>query len=194
MIRFGTLFMFFGFGSALLSFARIHFTLLAWADPIQPAFGLALGAAGIVLVVVKLATSRSQHEDDPFGQPEYDELEPPGYDQPHGAQQQAQPQQQFFGPPQGGRPAGPPAGQLPPPPPGQFAPPAPAGPPPMGAPAGRPPAPQYAQQHAPQYAPQPAPQYAPQPQQFGPPSPPQGNGQFAAPRFGPGGPQYGPGR
>ncbi|HEV7649257.1 MAG TPA: hypothetical protein VGP26_13950 [Actinophytocola sp.] len=149
MIRLGTLLVFFGLGSALLHLTSVQFRLLMWAEPMQPAMGLALGGAGVVVIVLKLLLGKNSEA--PAGAP----AAPPAGARV-GAPQYGQPQQfaqAQFGQAQVGQPYGQPAT----PPPGQFPPPPARYGPPSGA---RP---------VPQLAPQPGPQpVGAPPQQFGP--------------------------
>ncbi|MGW4244963.1 hypothetical protein [Nocardia sp. NPDC004722] len=45
-----------GFGSLLLAKANMHFILLAWADDMQPGFGIGLGVLGVLVAVAGVAT------------------------------------------------------------------------------------------------------------------------------------------
>lgn len=58
MVRASITLMVLGFGSALLNLIEVHFIILAWADGIQPWFGLALGAVGVLFLVVPLLLAR----------------------------------------------------------------------------------------------------------------------------------------
>jgi len=125
MIRLGLVLALFGFGSALLHFTSVQFRLLMWAEPMQPTLGIALGGAGVLLIVIRVATSKDSGGEAPAG---------PAYDQPPAAAPFAG--QQSYGPPSGPQPAAPFAGQHsygPPSGPQQFAP--PAGPQQYGQPA-----------------------------------------------------------
>lgn len=50
LARIGGLIVFLGFGSLLLRLANIDFRIIAWADGMQPTFGLVLGLVGLVLI------------------------------------------------------------------------------------------------------------------------------------------------
>ncbi|MEV0763757.1 hypothetical protein [Nocardia sp. NPDC050435] len=62
MIQIGIWLAIFGFGSLVLQQLDMHFLILAWADDMQPVFGIALGAAG-VLVALAGAVAASQKAD-----------------------------------------------------------------------------------------------------------------------------------
>ncbi|MEU8898005.1 hypothetical protein AB0C65_19260 [Nocardia sp. NPDC048505] len=62
MIQIGIWLAIFGFGSLVLQQLDMHFLILAWADDMQPVFGIALGAAG-VLVALAGAVAGSQKAD-----------------------------------------------------------------------------------------------------------------------------------
>jgi hypothetical protein len=167
MIRFGTFLAFLGFGSALLHFTSVQFRLLMWSEPMQPVLGLSIGAAGAVILLIKMLVSKDSEDEAPAGAPgQYGP--PPGFapgQQPYGAPQS-------YGPPSGPQPVGAPAPQ-------PFAPqPAPqpmAMPQSYGPPAGQQ---SYGQPSG--------------PQQFGPPQGYPQNGMPPA-QFGPqGGQQFGP--
>jgi hypothetical protein len=83
MIRFGTLLVVLGFGSMALYSFNYHFTLLAWADEMQPFFGGAVGVVGLLVIGASFLFKRGKDEQ---AQP-----------QPGAAAPQAQypPQQQF---------------------------------------------------------------------------------------------------
>jgi hypothetical protein len=115
MIRFGTFLAFLGFGSALLHFTSVQFRLLMWSEPMQPVLGLSIGAAGAVILLIKVLVSKDSDEQEaPAGAPgQY--APAPGFapgQQPYGAPQS-------YGPPSGPQPVGapqqfaPPAGQQP---------------------------------------------------------------------------------
>jgi hypothetical protein len=144
MIRLGTLLIFFGVGSALLHYTSVQFGLLAWSEPMQPGLGAALGGAGLVVVLVKVALNARSGQSGGQSQPQGGYAGPAGFAQPGQPQFGApQPGPQQFGQPQSGPvpqfgapgsfppPAqyGPPAGPQPVP---SFGP--PAGPQPVGAP------------------------------------------------------------
>ncbi len=167
MIRFGTFLAFLGFGSALLHFTSVQFRLLMWSEPMQPVLGLSIGAAGAVILLIKMLVSKDSEDEAPAGAPaaapgQYGP--PPGFapgQQPYGAPQS-------YGPPSGPQPVGAPAPQ-------SFAPQPTGMPQSYGPPAGQ-------QSFGPPSG----------PQQFGPP---QGYPQNGAPpaQFGPqGGQQFGP--
>jgi hypothetical protein len=108
MYRLGALLAIFGFGSALLHFTSVQFNLLMWAEPMQPVFGLAIGGAGAVVLLIKVLATKEEP-----GQAVDGSGQPP----------MAGPPQQYGPPP--GAPVGPPAG-----PPQQYGPPQRYGPPP----------------------------------------------------------------
>lgn len=58
MVRASITLMVLGFGSALLNLIEVHFIILAWADGMQPWVGLALGAVGVLFLVVPLLLAR----------------------------------------------------------------------------------------------------------------------------------------
>jgi hypothetical protein len=47
-----------GFGSLLLMLMNAHFVLLAWADPMQPAFGIVVGTAGVIVLIAGVVRER----------------------------------------------------------------------------------------------------------------------------------------
>ncbi|MDQ6658342.1 MAG: hypothetical protein M3Z00_08980 [Actinomycetota bacterium] len=51
LARFGITCLIFGIGSAVLNLMNYHFTILMWADGMQPWFGLGLGLVGVGLVL-----------------------------------------------------------------------------------------------------------------------------------------------
>jgi hypothetical protein len=128
MIRLGTILAFFGFGSALLHFTSVQFNLLLWSEPMQPVLGLSVGAAGAVIILIKVLVSKDSEEEAPAGAPgQYGP--PPGvapgqpmpygaapapYGPPSGPQPVGMPQSygqpQSYGPPSGPQQFGPPSG------------------------------------------------------------------------------------
>lgn len=58
MTRIGTLLTIAGFGSLLLMLMNYHFVLLAWADPMQPAFGIVVGILGVILLAAGFLNDR----------------------------------------------------------------------------------------------------------------------------------------
>ncbi|WP_034287141.1 hypothetical protein [Amycolatopsis benzoatilytica] len=58
LARIGGLFVFLGFGSLLLRLAKIEFRIIAWADDMQPVFGLVLGFAGLVLIGLQFVLAK----------------------------------------------------------------------------------------------------------------------------------------
>lgn len=108
MIRLGVVLALFGFGSALLHFTSVQFTLLMWAEPMQPALGLVLGGAGVVVLVLKIILTKEEPAQDTaqqnFGPPPGGYAPPPDVQRPQGQpafQPQFQPQ---AGPQQSGPP------------------------------------------------------------------------------------------
>ena len=63
MTRIGTILAIAGFGSLLLMLMNMHFVLLAWADPMQPAFGIGVGIIGVIVLVAGLARDRQSAPD-----------------------------------------------------------------------------------------------------------------------------------
>ncbi|RDI64334.1 hypothetical protein [Nocardia pseudobrasiliensis] len=51
MVRIGIWLAVLGFGSLLLQQLDMHFIILAWADEMQPWFGIVLGAAGLLVAL-----------------------------------------------------------------------------------------------------------------------------------------------
>ncbi|GAB3211004.1 hypothetical protein ACFYUD_23360 [Nocardia tengchongensis] len=52
MLRLGVWMAILGFGSLFLEKANMHFIILAWADNMQPGFGIVLGAVGVLVALV----------------------------------------------------------------------------------------------------------------------------------------------
>ncbi|MFE2956784.1 hypothetical protein [Nocardia tengchongensis] len=52
MLRLGVWMAILGFGSLFLEKANMHFIILAWADDMQPGFGIVLGAVGVLVALV----------------------------------------------------------------------------------------------------------------------------------------------
>ncbi|MEV0462137.1 hypothetical protein ACFXO9_08290 [Nocardia tengchongensis] len=52
MLRLGVWMAILGFGSLFLEKANMHFIILAWADNMQPGFGIVLGAIGVLVALV----------------------------------------------------------------------------------------------------------------------------------------------
>ncbi|MFD6353180.1 hypothetical protein KHQ06_07650 [Nocardia tengchongensis] len=52
MLRLGVWMAILGFGSLFLEKADMHFIILAWADNMQPGFGIVLGAIGVLVALV----------------------------------------------------------------------------------------------------------------------------------------------
>jgi hypothetical protein len=57
-LRFGILFTVLGFGSLILEQFNYEFTLISWADDMQPVFGIVLGLVGVAIIVVPLLLAR----------------------------------------------------------------------------------------------------------------------------------------
>lgn len=124
MIRLGTILAFFGFGSALLHFTSVQFKLLFWSEPMQPVLGLSVGAAGAVIILIKVLVSKDSEEEAPAGAPGQYGPPPgvaPGQPMPYGAapgpygpqpvgMPQSYGQPQSYGPPSGPQQFGPPSG------------------------------------------------------------------------------------
>ncbi|MGQ0839746.1 hypothetical protein [Actinokineospora sp.] len=91
-----------GFGSVLLGFTDFQFTIVSWAEPWQPAAGLAIGGVGVLIAVLLVAFQKNPAESaapqQVAGQPGYPQSPPQGYPQ-QGYPQQGYPQQGL--PPQG---------------------------------------------------------------------------------------------
>ncbi|MFI5777342.1 hypothetical protein [Nocardia sp. NPDC051570] len=51
MVRIGIWLAILGFGSLLLQQLDMHFMILAWADSMQPWFGIVLGAIGVLIAL-----------------------------------------------------------------------------------------------------------------------------------------------
>jgi uncharacterized membrane protein len=58
MTRIGTILTIAGFGSLVLMLMNAHFILLAWADSMQPAFGIVVGIVGVLVLVAGLVRDR----------------------------------------------------------------------------------------------------------------------------------------
>lgn len=58
MTRIGTILTMAGFGSVILMLMNAHFVLLAWADPMQPAFGIVVGIAGVIVLIAGIVRER----------------------------------------------------------------------------------------------------------------------------------------
>lgn len=58
LLRLSITLMVIGFGSVGLSFTDYQFTLLSWANPLQPWIGLVIGVAGIAMIAIPLLRAR----------------------------------------------------------------------------------------------------------------------------------------
>ena len=58
LLRLSIFLMVIGYGSVLLSYTEIQFTLLSWANSMQPWIGLIIGTAGLAVLVVPLLLAR----------------------------------------------------------------------------------------------------------------------------------------
>lgn len=88
MARFGAFLALIGFGSALLHFTDIQFTLVIWAEPMQPFLGLGVGGVGALILLIVMA-SRKEPEAQPAG-PQPVAYQPP-VAQPYGPPPGSQP-------------------------------------------------------------------------------------------------------
>jgi hypothetical protein len=103
LLRLSITLMVIGYGSVLLNFTEIQFTVLGWAHSMQPWIGLIIGTIGLGILVIPLIARRggggSVAPAQPFQQ-NYGYAQPP--QQPYGTPgqgfpQQQSPQQQGFG-------------------------------------------------------------------------------------------------
>ena len=92
LARIGGLFVFLGFGSLVLRLMNVEFRIIAWADRMQPAFGLILGFAGLILLGVPFLLSKRKSAA-PQGQFAQSQPVQYGQGQPGGPGQFAQPAQ-----------------------------------------------------------------------------------------------------
>jgi hypothetical protein len=58
MTRIGAILTIAGFGSLLLMLMDAHFVLLAWADSMQPAFGIVVGIIGVIVLIAGVLRER----------------------------------------------------------------------------------------------------------------------------------------
>ena len=58
MTRIGTILAIAGFGSLFLMLMNAHFVLLAWADPMQPGFGIVVGIVGVIVLIAGVLRDR----------------------------------------------------------------------------------------------------------------------------------------
>ncbi|QLY31313.1 hypothetical protein [Nocardia huaxiensis] len=63
MLRLGIWIMIFGFGSIALQAMDMHFVILAWADEMQPYFGIFLGFVGVLVALISFITKASDRTD-----------------------------------------------------------------------------------------------------------------------------------
>jgi hypothetical protein len=60
LARIGVLFTLLGFGSLILEQMDMEFRILAWAEDIQPTFGLVLGAVGLTMIAGAVLIGRTR--------------------------------------------------------------------------------------------------------------------------------------
>ncbi|MFI9508729.1 hypothetical protein [Nocardia sp. NPDC052566] len=61
MTRIGIWLAIFGFGSLLLNTINYHFIILAWADDMQPVFGIALGVVGVLVAIAGVVMGQAKN-------------------------------------------------------------------------------------------------------------------------------------
>jgi hypothetical protein len=94
LMRIGILFTVLGFGSLILRQFNIDFRLIAWADDMQPTFGIVLGLVGVVIIALPFVLARRKPAQQPQQQfaPQPQQFAPP---QPHYPPQQQYPTQPY---------------------------------------------------------------------------------------------------